>query len=265
MNPHYHIIIRTCDVVYSVHQTPRPFGLDKRSLIKLCFLSLIDALGDRNYSIHILGDKLSDEILAFFAQFPVHVSNDVLGNDESIRQGILHALERPDSDWIYLCEDDYLYSSQAFVWIDDLITHYHSYIDDTHLKNELRFQRGKLRKLPLVIHTPDYPDRYLTRYMRRSLIFLSRYCHWRQITNTTFTLLTQASTFKRYKNVFLHSTKGANDGLLSKKLYAGMRFRNRALCLSPIPGVATHMHEEVMSPLVEWENRVQEIRKKYMQ
>ena len=64
--PHYLIIFRTCDVVQSVHNAPRPFGLDKRELIKMCFLSLYEAVQGYHYTIHILADKLSDELTAFF-------------------------------------------------------------------------------------------------------------------------------------------------------------------------------------------------------
>ena len=64
---------------------------------------------------------------------------------------------------------------------------------------------------------------------------------------------------KRYKKILLRSSIGADDGVLSRRLFAGLIFGEKALCLSPIPGVSTHMHTEVMTPLVDWEKTIREV------
>ena len=127
------------------------------------------------------------------------------------------------------------------------------------ISRQLRFIKIRLDSRPLVIHTPDYPDRYLPKYLRFSLIFISKYCHWRQITNTTFTYVMQAKTVRKYKDILLRSSIGADDGFLSRRLFAGLRLGDNALCVSPIPGVSTHMHEEVMTPLVDWEKVIKDL------
>jgi hypothetical protein len=254
---HTHVIFRTCDVVYSVHRAPRPFGLDKQSLIKLCFESLLQALAGHSHSIHVLGDKLSDELVDYFKRFDVTFSNGVLGNDESIRQSLRLALERDDDDWIYFCEDDYLHHPDCFRNIIDFVEHREEILL-TKPKHNLRrlatgSLKGKLSDRPLFIHPPDYPDRYLPRYRNPGLLFLSQYCHWRQIANTTFTFLAERKSIKKFEKELMHSAKGANDAYLSKTIYGRSHFFGRALCVSPIPGLATHMHEGVMSPLVDWD------------
>jgi hypothetical protein len=254
----FHVIFRTCDVVHSLHNTPRPFGDDKKTLIKKCFLSLLASLEDCEYRITVLGDKLSDELVAFFRLHPVTLILGDWGNDESLRQSMKIAFDTPDTDWVYLCEDDYLHSKEAFKWIVDLIEHKNEYIKTKRFFTSIGIRKN-LSNTPIVIHPPDYPDRYKPKYLRFSLIFLSRFCHWRQVTDTTFTFMAQAKTFKRYKSIFWKSCTGANDRYLSKSLYAGLRFGNRALCLSPIPGVATHMQEEVMTPLVDWKQRYEQL------
>ena len=40
---------------------------------------------------------------------------------------------------------------------------------------------------------------------------------------------------------------------LSKKIYGRIFFKNKALCVSPIKGLSTHMTEGVMTPLIDWE------------
>lgn len=259
MKPTYHIILRTCDLVHSLHNAPRPFDLDKRSLIKVCFKSLYNAVKDYPHRITVLGDRLSDEMQDFFRSYNVTLLNEELGNDKSIRRQVELALESSDDEWIYFVEDDYLHTADAFKWIDDLITNKDKYISTKRLARQLRFIKVRLDNRPLVIHTPDYPDRYLPKYLRFSLIFRSKYCHWRQITNTTFTMMMQEATVKRYKNILLRSSIGADDGFLSRRLFAGLIFGDKALCLSPIPGVSTHMHTEVMTPVVDWEKIIREV------
>jgi hypothetical protein len=258
VNPTHHIIFRTCDIVQSLHHAPRPFGLDKRSLIKICFKSLYNAVKDHPHRITILGDRLSAEMQDFFRQYPVTLLNEELGNDKSIRRQIEIALDAPEDEWIYFVEDDYLHQPQTFLWIDDLIINREKYMSTKRLARQFRFIRVRLDNKPLIIHTPDYPDRYKPKYLRFSLVFLSKYCHWRQVTNTTFTFMMQGKTVRKYKDILLRSSIGADDGYLSRKLFAGLRMNGKALCLSPIPGVSTHMHDEVMTPLVDWEKIIRE-------
>src|SRR5579864_3483894 len=95
LKPAFHIIFRTCDIVHSLHNAPRPFNLDKRSLIKLCFKSLYHAVKDYPHRITILGDRLSSELQEFFRGYPVTLLNEELGNDKSLRRQMEIALESP--------------------------------------------------------------------------------------------------------------------------------------------------------------------------
>ena len=36
-------------------------------------------------------------------------------------------------------------------------------------------------------------------------------------------------------------------------MYGRIFFKNKALCVSPIKGLSTHMTEGVMTPLIDWE------------
>lgn len=254
MHQHYHVFFRTCDIVHSLHNAPRPFGLDKRTLIKICFRSLIRALDGFDYKITVVGDRLSDEMVSFFRGYSVELVLGEYGNDASLRECLNRAYVLDTKTWVYLCEDDYLHTPDAFRWIDDLVEHRKEYLQTKALTRQTRFLRVDLANKPLVIHTPDYPDRYKPRYLQFALIFLSRYCHWRQVSNTTFTFLAEVKTLLKYRRILDRSTTGARDGYLSRNMFARTTFRGRALCLSPIPGVATHMHEEVMTPLVDWKS-----------
>jgi hypothetical protein len=248
----YRVIFRTCDTVNSVHGAKRPFGLDKTTLVKLCFLSLYHSIKDFPHDIFILGDKLSDDIQSFFKQFPVTLTNGVYGNDASIRQSIRLAQDYPESDWIYFCEDDYLHQPFAFEYIDELIARR----SDVLKRNARRFYLAPFTtdtsQLPLFISPVDDALRYKPEWRFQSLLFLTRFNHWRQTSHTTFTFLTEGKTVRQFAKAMMESAQGARDGLLSRKLYGRLTFLSKGLCVSPIPALAAHMQENELSPLVDW-------------
>ncbi|MFA6508234.1 MAG: hypothetical protein WCT14_19170 [Treponemataceae bacterium] len=224
----------------------------------------MEAIKPYSHSIHILGDKLSPELIAFFETMKakdssITLSNGEYGNDESIRQSLLRAVDRPDDEWVYLCEDDYLHAPQAFEWINELILTREEVLAYKPRRGFMSLFLGDLRKKPLIIHPADYPDRYRTDQKTLSFLFLTKFNHWRQIANTTFTIMAEAKTFKKYKKDLFRSARGADDDYLSHRVLERLPYRGRALCVSPIPGVATHMHEQVMTPLVDWEKINQNI------
>lgn len=248
----YRIIFRTCDTVNSVHGAKRPFGLNKITLVKLCFLSVYNAIKQFPHEIFILGDKLSDEIQAFFKRFPVTLTNGVYGNDESIRQSIRIAQGYPETDWIYFCEDDYLHQPFAFEYTHELITHRNEVLKRKARRFYLAPFTTDTSQLPLFISLVDDALRYKPEWRFQSLLFLTRFNHWRQTSHTTFTFMTEGKTVRQFADVMLKSAKGAKDGLMSRKLYGRLTFINKGICISPIPSLATHMQENEMSPLVDW-------------
>ena len=82
---------------------------------------------------------------------------------------------------------------------------------------------------------------------------MSKYCHWRQITNTTHTILLKSRTIKQFEKHIKASSIGPSDSILSEKVYGRIFFKNKALCVSPVKGLSTHMTEGVMTPLIDWE------------
>jgi len=261
--PKYNVIFRTCDAVQALRGS-RPFGLDKRTLIKTCFLSLMDALRDYPHSIHVLGDKLSPQLTGFFERFAEQDRGITLlhgdwGNDESIRQSLSLALSLPEDEWVYFCEDDYLHRPFAFAWIDELIR---NRAEVLRFEPQRWFMKALFREAkgsPLFIHPADYPDRYEATKRQFSLVFVTKLNHWRQISSTTFTFLAEVRSLRRYEKPIRESSAGARDDLLSRRLYSHVFFRGRGLCVSPIPGVATHMTDGVMTPLVDWESLLRQM------
>ena len=257
----YHILFRACDKVKSVHNLQRPFDLNKLETIKVSFFSLYQSLKGSQYQFIIIGDDLSQELINFFGFFEdIVVHNAKMGSaSKSLQKQIAMALDVPSDEWIYMCEDDYLHSPQAIKYISEFIENKEKYLKtSSKKKNYMNRLIGDLSNTPLIIHTPDYPDRYRPFWKRLSFIFLSKHCHWRQITNTTHTILLKSSTIKKFEKHIKASSIGPSDSKLSEKIYGRIFFNNKALCVSPVKGLSTHMTEGVMTPLVDWRTICQE-------
>ncbi len=260
---HYHIIFRACDRVFGTHCTDRPFGVDKKTLIKVCFLSLHRALEGFPHTYHVVGDNLSQEMKDFLGKFPNVTFHEIdseqhdkfSGQSLSLQKFVDIALTLPEDDWVYCCEDDYLHAPHAFEYMDDLIENRQQILDFQPGRYNKYIPKwvGSLSDVPLFIFPPDYPDFYRKDRLRFSLIFLSKYCHWRQIDSTTHTFLAQGKTLKKFLKPLQNSIYPSNDRRFSQYTFGRFSFKNRALCLSPIPGLTTHMTDGVMSPQVDWE------------
>ena len=66
----------------------------------------------------------------------------------------------------------------------------------------------------------------------------------------------KGSTLRKRFAFLMQCAKGANDRKLSKGLSGRLTFFGKAMGLSPMPGLATHMHRDTMSPLYDWETLV---------
>lgn len=247
------IIFRTCDSIQSLHSVPRPFGLDKKQLIKACFKSLVTALGPIPHSITVLGDKLSADMSSFFLDYRVKMVEGNFGNDLSIKKSIDLACGFPKDEWVYFCEDDYLHRKETFVYIKNFIENWAAIIPPPSLWKLFRAGNREVARTDVVIFPTDYPDRYQADRRKRSYIFVSSDCHWRQVTSTTFTFMAPASFIKKNRSVFDKASHNADDGLFSRALFGKKRFYNKALCLSPIPSLTAHMHTGVLPALIDWE------------
>jgi hypothetical protein len=253
--PNFVAIIRACDKVYSMHNLPRPFGLTKIETIKLSLYSLIKSIETVEHRIIVIGDDLSPETIDFIRAFPQITLRQerVMSGQKTLGMQVDMALAESDESWVYLCEDDYLHKRECFAFIQSFIMDRDNVLDTRPSKrNWLPRISGNLKDKALFIHPTDYPDRYLPQRRGPSYLFASKDCHWRQIVNTTHTFMAQAKSLRRFSAGLKASIKGCRDNKLSKTVYGGIFARSRALCVSPMPGLTTHLTDGVMTPFVDW-------------
>ena len=235
------VIYRLCDAVNSLHGrpdgipgSPRPLGLDKKEVIKLCLSSLETTLKGLDHEVFIVGDRVSEEIweLAKEKLKPVYYFNsqEKLGDGKSLLESSKVAMNQNDDDLIYFVEDDYLHDPENFA---------------QRIKDIFDFAEKNLQ-VPWFVHPTDYPDQY-SRLLKRSYLFQTNSGYCREISSTTHTFMVQKKYYKLFVDFFRECHKDdGNDGKLSTI------FQDKAICLSPLPGVATHFHIGTISNYVDW-------------
>jgi hypothetical protein len=270
-HPKINIIFRTCDKINAVHGSPRPFNLSKIELIKICFISLLEALQGFNYQICVVADDISVQLLQFFNRYDVKIIQGVFGNDNSLKECFAIASQLPNNEYVYFCEDDYLHQENTFHLINEVIESFNTFkIGDIKFKQLLRKRELLLlnicryfKRPDFLIFPTDYPDRYTKFYVEKSFVFQSKSTHWRQIRDITFTFFISTNTFKVYHKIFFKSSKRANDRYLSRKILGKSWFFDKLIGLSPMPSQTCHMHTETMSGVVNWHEIVKKIREKH--
>jgi len=234
------IVFRACDAINSLHistdgNNPRPFNLHKKEIIKISATSLKESVKDIDHQFYLIGDRVSDETWSFLKNLlnPVFSFNskERLGDGGSLLECSKLAMTFKDEDLIYFAEDDYLHDPSTF---------------SKKLDSFLKFSDTNL-SVPWFVHPTDYPDQY-TRLLRRCYIFQTDFGYWREVATTTHTFMTHKKHYAKFVDFFreCHAEDG-NDGKLSTI------FGKEALCFSPLPGIATHMHRGTYSNYVNWE------------
>ena len=246
------IIYRVCDIVNSLHGSldgsanPRPFNLSKKEVIKICCHSLSESLKKitEDYETHIIGDRVSDETWDFVTSTlkpkSSFNSKQALRDSGSLLKCSDLAMQFEEEDFLYFVEDDYLHDSDFFF---------------LRLNDFINFANQNI-KIPWFIHPTDYPDQY-NRLLKRCYIFQTPSGYWREVPNTTHTFMCYKKFYMQFVDHFrdCHKEDG-NDGKLSEI------FQKEALCFSPLPGIATHMHKGTFSNYIDWDSEIKKIQKK---
>lgn len=239
-----HVIYKVCEKVDSVHGLPRPFGLNKRQVIDSCLRSLSKSLNGLDAYTSVVADNISQELESNITRElkPVNFfhNQDAPDYRKTMVKAAEFAEQTDDENYIYFVEDDYLHDATFFAArVNDFFE----------LVKTMNFA------LPCFMHPSDYPDQY-SRLLSRNYIFQGRTGYWREVSSSTETYFAPAKFYKSKAQYLKQSY--INDGVngIGSDYQLSLLFKKEALCFSPLPGIATHMHEYVMSNYVDWSKMI---------
>jgi len=225
-----HIYFRACEKQQAISNVMRFQNINKTEMLKRCWLSIQSSVTDSD-TIIIIHDEVSEDTLKWlhktsntsnisFVEVEKHEWNYHLHTVTAIDILAEQCIKFPD-ELHYLVEDDYLHTANA-IWV---------------LENSLlQWQHFAV--------SYDYPDRYRDGY-EPALVMLGVDRHWRTVQSATMTVLAKGSTWLRHIETLRAVAPTSNDAIFREI------FKQDA-CISPLPGVASHMTDYHMTPLVDW-------------
>jgi hypothetical protein len=246
-----------------------PFSENKLQLSDICLRSFKESLADLRVKLWVLLDGCPDEYARLFERY-FNASDLVLlplpgvGNQATFGKQIDILLEQEESEFVYFAEDDYLYLPKQFALILDFLR----------ANEDVDFV------------TPyDHLDCY-TQQIHRHPKWVKVYGehHWRTAGSTCLTFLTRKETLRKKKAIFKSYCWRNHDcslwlSLTKKSLFDPVQFlqfafreRHFAKVIAkawlygwpqiffgkqmklwvPIPGIATHLDSDGLSPTVDW-------------
>jgi hypothetical protein len=245
------------------------YSENKLKLSEICLRSFKEALGDLRVKIWVLLDGCPEEYGALFQKYfdakdLVLVPLPGVGNQATFGKQIEILLEQEESDLAYFAEDDYVYLPNQFRRMLDFLRAH----EDVHFV------------------TPyDHLDCYtleIHRYPKWARVYGGH--HWRTAGSTCLTFLTRKETLRQQKRIFRSYCRRNHDcslwlSLTKKSLFNPVQFfhfafRNQHFAKiiakawfygweqilfgpqmrlwAPVPGIATHLDVNAMSPATDW-------------
>ena len=244
------VLFRSCEANLSpgslgegTQDKPRWEGKGKLEILRKCYMSLQHGLTPED-TIMIINDRTSYETLRWMkentqALFQV---KDITPLDElrknhaypkyhpvvanacqDLMEILIETSELNPAELIYLCEDDYLHVEHALHGMKHV------------------FEQGYTG-----FYAPyDYPDRYTLDRSKKCDLHVGPYGHLRTIPSATLTVATLGSTWLNFKFEALRAGVFADDSWTWKAF-------SQVGALCPIPGHATHLQDNCITPYVNW-------------
>jgi len=240
------VVLRTCDNS-SVHpeRGARFINVDKPTLIKKCFISLVNSISLAktfcNIKLWVLDDHSCNDMLLFFKNLCCNknIEFEIISLTES---GFNYSAfmqfdycKNIGRKWVYSVEDDYL--------------HYPEAITNMLIMGE-RFKT--LTNSFVAIKPDDDPFSYAHNFegsKKPCRVFLGNDRHWRTANNTHNTLFTDVEVFKQYWDLFASLSKFYKqirideDATINRLWNDGVTTEGPIPLFSPIPSLAVHVSQ----------------------
>lgn len=269
MNYDLAIAYRICPYVSKPAQG-LPFAVDKLELSEICLRSLIASLGSIRAKFWVLLDGCSESYEEMFRR---HIRPEDLvvlrfdppiGNRATFGRQIDVLTKQDCASCVYFAEDDYVYVPDQFGALVEFLNS----------SDDVDF-----------VSPYDHPDCYrLYLHRKRKWLGTDGRRHWRTASSTCLTFLTTRETVRRYESIFRSYSNGNDDCALWLSMtkdrvfnplvfirylcrqefywkilvrawiycYRQLLFGHRAKLWVPVPGIATHLDKNGLSPGIDW-------------
>jgi hypothetical protein len=224
------IYFRVCEKQQTISNVIRFQQINKTDMIRRCWKSL-QANVTKEDTIFIIHDAVSDETLDWLL-------------DTANTSKINFVAVEPHS-WDYHLHTVTLINvleEQCVKYPDDL--HYILEDDYLHVDNALSVIKNTLGSWNHFAVSYDYPDRYNLN-PEPCMVVLGYDRHWRTINSSTMTVLAKGTTWSKYMTELKQAAPTSNDQVF-------LNIFSKEPCLSPLPGLSSHMTEFHITPLVSW-------------
>ena len=221
------IYFRACEKPQTVSGVARWQGENKTDIVKKCWLSMQPTITEDDETI-LFNDNMLQETVDFLSNstkskvtvidIPEHKVEDRLHTFQLLKYFKMFINESDEEEIHYLVEDDYLHVSYGIGLIKEMFNHWNGFI------------------VPY-----DYPDRYRFDEVS-SKVLIGPSCHWRTVSSGTYTFAGKTKIFKKHFDI-MDDKKPHNPTVEMFK---------KTPCISPLPGVASHLTPTHMTPLVNW-------------
>jgi len=253
-----------------------PFSDDKFHLSEICLRSFKESLGNLKVKVWALLDGCPEVYTDLFrkcfnAEDLVLITLDGVGNRATFAKQIDILLQQDDAPFVYFAEDDYFYLPEQFPAMLEFLRNSGD-VDFVSPYDHLDCYTLDLHRMPKWIRPHG------TR-------------HWRTAASTCLTFLTTKETLGQCENVFRSYVRGNYDCALWLSLTKERVF-NPAMVFNflirgqfywkilakawlycpwqilmgrryklwvPVPGIATHLDKNALSPTVEWRQLMQQV------
>lgn len=246
------ILFRSCEANLSpgslgegAANKPRWNGHFKQEILYKCYKSIQSGLTVDDYLI-IINDRTTTETLEWMkentiAKFsviditPLNVLREqhkypsyhpvVINSCQDLMENLVNICKTNPDSLIYVCEDDYLHLPRA---IPTMKAMFANGFDGFYVPY-------------------DYPERYAKNADISTKLLGTNFGHFRTVPSATLTMAATGSTWLKYMFELLRAGVFADDSW-TWKAFA------QTTAISPIPGHATHLQDNCITPFVDWEN-----------
>lgn len=225
------IYFRACEKQETISYVKRFKDTSKTSILKKCWLSLQKSVNSSD-TIVVIHDSVSEDTLSWM--------------QSTFNAGKIITVEVPEHDWSYHQHTVTLVDTLKKLSSENPAElHYIVEDDYLHTNNAIRVMQDTLARWPNFAVSYDYPDRYANPVP--SYIILGQDRHWRTIDSCTMTI---AALGQRWLDIMpeLEAAAPTSNDKIFEQIF------KQIPCISPMPGLASHMTDFHLTPLVDWQS-----------